>query len=177
MSKEENRRTGHLTKREQVTLGLTLSNRVMTDQKTGNRNERQRKGQVMKEFGLLWVVRQAARRQIELAGKGGSMFEPEDMRDDVFEAFETSKENLAWLLEQLDKVTLAGEDEIIVAELEDYLADVKKGDAAPRVKPAIGEDENGNVLLRSDLAELLPPEKRAEIAAAAMKRHQEGSDA
>lgn len=147
MSKDENRRTGHLTKREQVTLGLTLSNRVTADQKTGHRNERQRKGQVMKEFGLLWVVRQAAKRQIELVGKGGSLFEPEDMRVDVFEPFETSKENLAWLLEQLDKVTLAGEDEMVIAELEDYLADVKKGDAAPRVKPAESAFESANGVL------------------------------
>jgi hypothetical protein len=120
---------GYLTRREQVVLGLVL-NGQRQDKREGNRQERRRKREVFARLGLTWVSQRITERGNDPAYQGKPFFSNDEMTLDQVE-FKSSVEDLAWVLEQLDKVPAAGADDLTLADIEDHLADVKNGNFTP----------------------------------------------
>jgi len=119
---------GHLTRREQIVLGLTLNASRGKQREDGLREERRRKREAFAELGMSWVAERAEKMQLDPTLRGTAWFTPDEMRDETPVPFSAGRGSIDWVLEQLDRTPLAGVDDFVLGVIDDRLRDVKSGD-------------------------------------------------
>lgn len=149
MSESNQPITMHITRREQVALGLALLKLELPK----GPSERQKKTAAFAELGLDWV-RLIAEEPLDTsvdivrvfdAAVDAGQEKPTALRSvvdavlqlrDAFAGKRTSeqvvvtvsRQTSAWVLEKLDGATVGGLDDFAIAELEDRIASARRGD-------------------------------------------------
>jgi len=127
MAKSTGTLVGHLTRKEQVILGLTLNASRGKPQEDGQREARRRKREAFDQLGLKWVADRIDKRGNDPAAKGLPLFTPDEMSD-AAEKFEASRSSIEWALEQLDRMPPIGADDFTIGEIEERLCAIRAGD-------------------------------------------------
>ena len=118
---------GYLTKREQITLGMTaLGFGKQEPGKAGGTSIREKKREAIDQLGVTWVGDQVEARQGDPAFDGKPMWDADQLSTDMVK-FSIDEDLLDWVVLELDKVPPGSIGDKALGIIEERLIKMQKG--------------------------------------------------